>query len=209
MRCERHRYIFYGILKLEVTFNIYTASIYGWIHSHKQPDFKEMLLLNPHHFINMCKWKDTPTIKSFKLYRGLPLMSGLFPWYTPQKVNNVFTGWSLLEMYLYIWFMLCMLSSANSPMWRPMWGYIPSSIWYLLYSIIVSTRLMFYESNLGLCVFMKLCLVYAISRKWPYKKCFTITHRWEQTQQMCEMRKEIYFSPISMRWWPSPHESCS
>ena len=28
-------------------------------------------------------------------------MSRLFP-YTPQKVNNVFTGWSLLEMYLYI-----------------------------------------------------------------------------------------------------------
>ena len=34
------------------------------------------------------------------------------------------------------------------------------------------------------------------------KNCFTITHRWEQTQQMCEMRKEIYFSPISMRPWP-------
>ena len=42
---------------------------------------------------------------------------------------------------------------------------------------------------------MKLCLVYAISRLRPCKKCFTITHRWEQTQQMCEMRKEIYFSP--------------
>ena len=27
-------------------------------------------------------------------------MSGLFPLYTPQKVNNVFTGSSLLEMYL-------------------------------------------------------------------------------------------------------------
>ena len=25
----------------------------------------------------------------------------------------------------------------------------------------------------------------------------------EQTQQMCEMRKEIYLSPISMRSWPS------
>ena len=32
----------------------------------------------------------------------------------------------------------------------------------------------------------------------PCKRCFTITHRWEQTQQMCEMRKEIYFSPMSM-----------
>ena len=29
-------------------------------------------------------------------------MSGLFPCYTPQKVNNVFTGSSLLEMYLFI-----------------------------------------------------------------------------------------------------------
>ena len=39
-------------------------------------------------------------------------MSGLFPLYTPQKVNNVFTGSSLSEMYLYISFMLCMLPSA-------------------------------------------------------------------------------------------------
>ena len=138
--------------------------MYGWICLHKQPNFKEMLRLNPHHFINMCKWKDTPTIKCLKLYGGLPLMPGLFPWYTPQKVNNDFTGWSLLEMYLYISFMLCMLPSANRPMWRQMWGYIPSNIWYLPYSIIVSTRLMFYERRLGFCVFMKLCLVYAISR---------------------------------------------
>ena len=29
LRCESHRYIIYGILKLEVTFHIYTASIYG------------------------------------------------------------------------------------------------------------------------------------------------------------------------------------
>ena len=43
-------------------------------------------------------------------------MSGLYPWYTPQTFNNVFTGWSLLEMYLYIGFMLCMLPSANRPM---------------------------------------------------------------------------------------------
>ena len=35
-----------------------------------------------------------PTIKCLKLHGGLPFMSGLFPWYTPQKVNNVFTGWS-------------------------------------------------------------------------------------------------------------------
>ena len=41
------------------------------------------------------------------------------------------------------------------------------------------------------------------------KSVFTINHRWEQTQQMCEMRKEIYFSPISMRSWPSLNESCS
>ena len=122
-----------------------------------------MLLLNQHHFINMCKWKETPTIKCQKLYRGLPLMSRLFPWYTPQKGNNVFTGSSLLEMYLYISFMLCMLTSANRPMWRPMWGYIPSSIWYLLYSFIVSTRLMFYERKLGFCLFMKLCLIYALA----------------------------------------------
>ena len=108
------------------------------------------------------------------------------------------------EMYLYISFMLCMLPSANRLMWRPMWGYIPSSIRYLPYSIIVSTRLLFYERRLGLCVFMKLCLVYAISRSWPCKKWFTITHRWEQAQQMCEIRKEIYFSPIRMRSWPSP-----
>ena len=38
LRCERHIYIFYGILNMD-----------------EQPDFKEMLLLNPHHFINMCK----------------------------------------------------------------------------------------------------------------------------------------------------------
>ena len=43
-------------------------------------------------------------------------MSGLFPKYTPQKVYNVFTGWSLLEMYMYISFMLCMLPSANRRM---------------------------------------------------------------------------------------------
>ena len=43
-------------------------------------------------------------------------MSGLFPWYTPQNVNNVFTGSYLLEMYLYISFMLGMLPSANRQM---------------------------------------------------------------------------------------------
>ena len=43
-------------------------------------------------------------------------MSGLFPLHNPQKVNNVFTGWSLLEMYLYISSMLCMLPSAIRPM---------------------------------------------------------------------------------------------
>ena len=56
----------------------------------------------------------------------------------PTKNNNVFTGWSLLEMYMYNSSMLYMLPSANRPM--------------------------LYERRLGLCVFMKLCLVYAISR---------------------------------------------
>ena len=46
--CERHRLIFYGILKLEDTFNIYTAY-------KNKPDFKEMLLPNQHHFISKCK----------------------------------------------------------------------------------------------------------------------------------------------------------
>ena len=35
------------------------------------------------------------------------------------------------------------------------------------------------------------------------KSFFTITQRWEQTQQMCGMRKEKDFSPVSMRSWPS------
>ena len=52
--CERHRYIFYDILKLEVTFNIISILLlYMDERLHNQPDFKEMLLLN--HFINMCK----------------------------------------------------------------------------------------------------------------------------------------------------------
>ena len=72
------------------------------------------------------------------------------------------------------------------------------SFQYMVF-IIVSTRLMFNERRLGICVFIKLCLVYAISRLWPCKKCFTSTHRLKQTQQMCEMRKEIYLSPISIR----------
>ena len=80
LRCERHRYIFNGILKLEVTFNIISILLlYMDEYLHKQPDIKEMLLMNPHHFINMCKWKDTSTIKCLKLYGGLSLMSGLFP----------------------------------------------------------------------------------------------------------------------------------
>ena len=54
LRCERHRYIFYGILKLEVTFNsISILLLYMDEHLNKRPDFKEMLLLS--HFINMCK----------------------------------------------------------------------------------------------------------------------------------------------------------
>ena len=62
LRCERHRYIFYGILKLEVTFHsISILLLYMDEHLNKQSDFKEMLLLS--HFINMCKWKDNPTIK--------------------------------------------------------------------------------------------------------------------------------------------------
>ena len=62
LRSERHRYIFYGILKLEVTFNIISILLlYMAERLHKQPDFKEMLLLN--HFIKMGKWKDILTIK--------------------------------------------------------------------------------------------------------------------------------------------------
>ena len=54
LRCERHRYIFYGNLKLEGTFNIISILLL-YMDEYKQPDFKEMLLLNQHHFINMCK----------------------------------------------------------------------------------------------------------------------------------------------------------
>ena len=62
LHCEIHRYIYYGILKLEVTFNIISILLlYMDGRLHKQPNFKEMLLLN--HFINMCKWKDIPTIE--------------------------------------------------------------------------------------------------------------------------------------------------
>ena len=55
LRCERHRYIFYDIFKLEVTFNIISILLLYMDEKrlHKQPDFKEMLFLNPHHFINM------------------------------------------------------------------------------------------------------------------------------------------------------------
>ena len=54
LSCERHRYLFYGILKLEVTFNsISILLLHMDEHLNKQPDFKEMLLLS--HFINMCK----------------------------------------------------------------------------------------------------------------------------------------------------------
>ena len=62
LRCERHRYIFYGILKLEVNFkSISILLLYMDEHLNKQPGFKEKLLLS--HFINMCKLKDNPTIK--------------------------------------------------------------------------------------------------------------------------------------------------
>ena len=61
LRCERHRYIFYGILKLEVTFYIISILlIYGLIRLHKQPDFKEMLLLNPHRLILYVQMKGHP-----------------------------------------------------------------------------------------------------------------------------------------------------
>ena len=43
-------------------------------------------------------------------------MSGPISLMYPTKINNVFTGWSLLEMYLYISFKLYMLPSANRPM---------------------------------------------------------------------------------------------
>ena len=58
LRCERHRCIFYGILKLEVTFNIISLLLLymdEYVNTSRQHDFKEMLLLNQHHFINMCK----------------------------------------------------------------------------------------------------------------------------------------------------------
>ena len=54
LHCERHRYIFYGILKLEVIVNIISILLLHMDERlYKQPDFKEMMLLN--HFINMCK----------------------------------------------------------------------------------------------------------------------------------------------------------
>ena len=60
LRCERLGYIFYGtcILRVEITLNIISILLLymdEYIYTVKQPDFKEMLLLNPHHFINMCK----------------------------------------------------------------------------------------------------------------------------------------------------------
>ena len=36
LRCERHRYIFYGILKLEVTFLSYLYCFYIWINMFAQ-----------------------------------------------------------------------------------------------------------------------------------------------------------------------------
>ena len=159
LHCERHRYIFYGILKLEVTFNIISILLLymnEYVYTGSLISKKCCFWINIISLI--CANERTPLQLNVKSLMGdwLPLMPGLFPWYTPQKVNNVFTGSLWLEMHLYISFMLCMLPSANRLMWRTMWGYIPSSIWFLPYSIIVSTLLMFYEKRLCICVFMKL-----------------------------------------------------
>ena len=68
LRCERHRYIFYGILKLEVTFNIISIMLLC-MREYKQPDFKEMLLLNQHHFISLiCANERTSLQLNFKSY---------------------------------------------------------------------------------------------------------------------------------------------
>ena len=80
LRCERHIYIFYDILKLEVTFTIISILLlYMREYVCTSSLIQKMLLLNSHYFINMCQGKDTPTIKCLKLYGGLSLMSGVFP----------------------------------------------------------------------------------------------------------------------------------
>ena len=129
-------------------------------------------------------------------------MSGLFPWYTPQKVNNVFTGSSLLEMYLYISVMLYMLPYANRPMWRPMWGYIPSSIWYLPYSILVSTRLMFYERRLGLWFSWSYAKYMQLAGSGLVKSVLQLLIDGNKQTNVWNEKKKI--SPISMRSWSSP-----
>ena len=163
LRCERDRYIFYGILKLEVTVIIISILL---LYMDEYVYTSSLILRKCCSWINIILFicANERTHQMLKVILRITLTVRAISMIYPTKVNNVFTGSSLLEMYLYISFMLCMLPSANRPVWRPMWGYIPSSIWCLPYSIIVSTRLMFYERRLCLCVFMKLCLVYAISR---------------------------------------------
>ena len=146
LRCERQRYIFNGILKLEVTFNIISILLLymdEYVYTSSLISKKGCFWINIIWLI--CANERTPIQLNVKSYmEDYPLYQGYFHDNTPQKVNNVFTGSSLFKMYLYISLMLWMLPSANRPMWRPMWGYIPSSIWYLPYSIIASTRLMFF-----------------------------------------------------------------
>ena len=55
---------------------------------HKQPDFEEMLLLNQHHFINMCKNERTPLQLNFKSYmENYPKCQGYFHDIPPKKLT--------------------------------------------------------------------------------------------------------------------------
>ena len=64
LHCERHGYIFYGILNYRLPLISYLYIFYIWMNTFytkqhffeiRLPDFKEMLLLNPHRFIYMFK----------------------------------------------------------------------------------------------------------------------------------------------------------
>ena len=81
----------------------------------------------------------------------------------PTKVNNVFTGWSLLEMYLIL--ALCYVC-YHLPTGRCETNVRIYFFQYMVYTIFYHNFNApdVYERKLGLCVFMKLCLVYAVSR---------------------------------------------
>ena len=81
----------------------------------------------------------------------------------PQKVNNVSldghykTCTCILALCYVCYHLLTGRCEGHcEDIFLPVYGILP-------YSIIVSTRLMFYKRRLGLCVFMRLCLAYAIS----------------------------------------------